>query len=320
MKTLRKIKINSRFKVATTTSLLISSLFFATHGQSFADSTDSVTNLTATEVFDKLKKLQEEGSDSLDISNAYKSVHSNKKTESVNTLLTYAKKGNPEAENLMGILYSNGTLTAPGDLGASKRRANQWFLIGAKNGNGFAAYNRALSYTIGETEKEDMPMAAPLFTEAWEKEHIVQAAVRLSFWYYKAQNYSEAWVWAKRAAMENKKYGSFLLGKMQLNGQGVQPSRREAIGFFQQSLEGYNGHAARTLAWIYSMNEPGNNPQQACAYEVIANHIEGRIINTFCNTASKENRDAGKAYATSWIATHTPPLAIDYTSQLTGLD
>lgn len=104
-------------------------------------------------------------------------------------LFIYARKGNPVACNLVGVLFDAGK-----GVKQDSSKAIKWFTYCA-NTNPHAAYNLAVIYADGRGVAKNAAKAEPYFKAAWNGLQTPQAAIRLAYWYRLQKDWNNEWEW-----------------------------------------------------------------------------------------------------------------------------
>lgn len=130
-----------------------------------------------------------------------------------NFTVPLASKGDPAAENLLGMMYELGK-GVPQNLAKSVAYYRQ----GAEQGNEYAQYNLAVSYDAGT--------GVP-------------------------QSYREAVRWFERAAKQGVSSAQYDLGVMTEQGRGTAKSYQKAAHWYQQAAQQGHVQAQNNLAWLY---------------------------------------------------------------------
>ena len=123
--------------------------------------------------------------------------------------LLAAAKGEPNAQNLIGVMYANGL-----NFEQSYEKAARYYTMAASQGLGKAQANLGILYYHGQ------------FFE---------------------QSYSMAAEWFLKAAEQNDANAQYYLGMLYENGQGVEKSREKAKAYYQLAADQGNAQAQERL-------------------------------------------------------------------------
>ncbi len=138
--------------------------------------------------------------------------------EKFKALLEDAKKGDPVAQNGLGVMYYTGEAISKGPSGQvlnnDPELAAGWFFRAAEQGYADAQFNLGLMYANGEGVEQDMSRAVELFKKAAEQGHV------------DAQNN---------------------LGAMYFTGDGVTRDEKKAIEWFEKAAAQGNEDAQANL-------------------------------------------------------------------------
>ncbi|RMH17921.1 MAG: sel1 repeat family protein [Gammaproteobacteria bacterium] len=162
----------------------------------------------------------------------------------------YAEKGDPEAQNYLGNLYSRGQ-------GVEKNLelAAEWYQKAANQGHADAQNNLGIAYSRGLGVAKDGVYAMALFRQAAEKGHI-DAQNNLGGILITGQgverNIPEAIRWFKKAAAKNSAKAQFNLGLIYSNGMGVRRDIQQGVAWLQKAANQGHLGALNSLAWIYA--------------------------------------------------------------------
>ncbi len=128
-------------------------------------------------------------------------------------ILPLAEHGNPEASNLLGMMYDLGQ-----GVHKDPARAVVYYRKAAKLGNVYGQFNLAVAYNTGV----GIPM-----------------------------NYRAAVKWYRRAAEQNANFAQYSLATMYEDGTGVEKSASQAAYWYQKAAENGSMQAQNNLGWMY---------------------------------------------------------------------
>jgi TPR repeat protein len=118
----------------------------------------------------------------------------NNYSDAVKCFAEAAEKGHPDAQNNLGICYANGHGVIE-----DHSEAVKWWLKAAEQGHALAAFCLGSAHQHGRGVTENQSEAIKWYRKAAEQ-NLALAQDRLSDYYEKAQDYVEAYKWAKLAA------------------------------------------------------------------------------------------------------------------------
>lgn len=209
--------------------------------------------------------------------------------EFVEKVRYFAENGNPDAMNMLGIMYSQGDIIEKDD-----RKAFKWCYRAAEAGNPFGMSNVAYSYRYGvgvkknisqavewynkaidadnthamcelaamyrdgDNLKKDEEKALGLFQRAAEADD-VDAMTALGSMYYRGEgtkkNLKLAYKWTLKAAEAGNISAMNRLGVMYDQGDGTAIDHRAAIAWYQKAAEEGHSIAMSNLAYSYRQGE-----------------------------------------------------------------
>ena len=202
-----------------------------------------------------------------------------------------ALRGNPDAQNRLGMLYSSGK-----DVPQDVPQATGWFRQAADQGYVDAQYNLAALLdqgAAGETRPggaEDLAQAVIWYRAAARQKH-ADAQFGLARLYDVgrgvAADAQEALAWYRQAAALGHAGAQFILGTRYDAGQGVPQDHQKALGFYKRAAEGGHARAQFNLGSMYlaghgvavdlvqahkwfslaataAVSEPGDQPARHC--------------------------------------------------------
>ena len=134
-------------------------------------------------------------------------------TAAYNFTIPLANQGNPDAKNLLGMMYELGR-GVPQNLSKSI----VYYREAAEQGNPYAQYNLAVSFDAGT--------GVP-------------------------QNYREAVRWYKKSAEQGVSSAQYDLGVMLEQGRGIEKDFTKAASWYQKAADQGHMEAQNNLAWLY---------------------------------------------------------------------
>lgn len=146
------------------------------------------------------------------------------------------------------------------------------FLIAATQGHAESQYILSTMYDEGTGIPQDTTQA-----ELWERRAAEQghayAQANLSFRYYSANNFEEAFAWCQRAAHSQLAWAQYNLGLMFGKGEGVLQSHTEAAHWYRLAATQDFAEAQQKLADLYSfgLGVPQSYEKAASWYRKAAN-------------------------------------------------
>lgn len=149
--------------------------------------------------------------------------------------LNEAKKGNPEAQYNLGIIYQFGKLGASVD----KKEAIKWYFKAAKQGSAGAFFNLATMFINGDGVPKDDMKAFQYFLEA-AKRNDGTAQSNIGDYYYFGdkpveQSYSEAEKWYLLAIKNGYLNAANNMGNMYSDGRNGKVNKEKAIYYYELS-------------------------------------------------------------------------------------
>jgi TPR repeat protein len=124
------------------------------------------------------------------------------------------------------------------------------FRLAAEQGHAESQYLLSTMYDEGKGVPQDDSQAAHLERKAAEQGH-AYAQANLSFRYYTADNFAEAFAWCQRAAYSNLAWAQYNLGLMYRKGEGVPQSDVEAAHWYRLAANQDFPEAQQKLADLY---------------------------------------------------------------------
>lgn len=195
-----------------------------------------------------------------------------------------AKKGNADAQALLGVMYTQGRGVAK-----NMEEAGKWLRLAAAADNGRAQYCLGLAYEYGEGVSKDLAEAARWYSKA-AKNGSAAAAYNLGVLYADGkgvpQDYKEAFYCFEQASTMPE--GAYNVGVSYYYGRGVKRDLEEAAKYFRAAAaEGYEP-AQRNLAYMIEHGEatqndpalsrdpvsPANGEHQGVAGAKVSTHFE----------------------------------------------
>lgn len=141
------------------------------------------------------------------------------------------------------------------------------FQLAAQQGHTEAQYLLSTMFDEGKGVPQDPGQAAHWERKAAEQGH-AYAQANLSFRYYTAGNFEEAFAWCQRAAYSNLAWAQYNLGLMYRKGEGIAPSNTEAAYWYRLAATQNYPEAQQKLADLYYLGAgvPLNYAQAAQWY------------------------------------------------------
>ena len=224
-----------------------------------------------------------------DKQSGYKIRNEKSKQEEINIYIKAAKRGNANAQTMLGNCYFGG-------YGVEKNygEAVKWFTKAAEQGNGVAQYRLGDCYFNGYGVEKNYEEAVKWFIKAAEQGD-VYAQTRLGSCYREGwgveKNYEKAVKWFTKAALEENTDAQYNLGlcylncrvdNCYLNGYGVEKNYEEAVKWLLKAANRGNAAAqynlslcylnglgivkdeGESIAWLRRAAEYGNADAQYC--------------------------------------------------------
>ena len=218
-------------------------------------------------------------------------------TEAFFIIETEAKKGDGEAQFLLGKMYDFGNGTKK-----NLNKAVYWYRKGAERGNAKAMFNLALMYSTGEGVNKDLKQAHKFYLKSAESGNDA-AQFNLALMYLNGegvqQNYKKAYEWFYKAALQGDKVAQYNIGLMYKKGVGVQQDYSRAFYWYKKSAEQNYSDAEYALGLIYQrgLNVPVNRDEAIKWYKKAAD--QGHITSMY-NLASMYLPEDDPSDASRW--------------------
>jgi len=147
------------------------------------------------------------------------------------------------------------------------------FRLAAEQGHAESQYILSTMYDSGLGLLKDDTQTAYWERKAAEQGH-AYAQANLSFRYYAAHDFAEAFAWCERAAHSNLAWAQYNLGLMHRKGEGVQQSNTEAAHWYRLAATQNFPEAQQKLAELYYFGQgvPLSYMQAAAWYRRAADH------------------------------------------------
>ncbi len=156
-----------------------------------------------------------------------------------------ARQGNAEAQNAMGVLYSEGWVVAQ-----DYTEAAAWFRKAAEQGHAKGQYNYGRMFDNGHGVTRDEAQAAAWYRKSAEQSYPLGQSI-LGAMYASGsgvpQSYAEALKWYQLAAEQGEPVAQSRVGFMYLEGQGVNRDTAEARTWLQRAAAAGSADAAQLL-------------------------------------------------------------------------
>lgn len=264
---------------------------------------------TFSDMLDRAKQTLESGHQGMDAAMAWAKFRKGDK-QAFNVLVRLARQGNPAAQNYVGWILDNGANGAQPDHATALR----FFQAASKLP--VAAYNVGIMTFLGRGVAANEQAALPYLTTA-ANDHIVQAQVWLTVYYYKTGKKEDAFKWAQEAARQSDRLGAYYFARMLAE----RRQYKDALENGSKAVELYSADAADLVAFQYE-NGLGTDQSKkmALAYRLIASGIRnGRISDTGrfgLMGLSDLDAEQGRGFAENWMNNHKKPVVVDYRATL----
>lgn len=186
--------------------------------------------------------------------------------ETFKLILPFAKKGNADLQNKIGVMYSNGK-----GVNQDLNEAFNWYKKSADQNNVWGLYNLAEEYFSGNIVKKDFVKAFELFKKSAEQEN-PEAQNRLANMYYLGegiqQDYNQAASWYEKSANSGFNWAQKNLADMYYYGKGVKKNFDKAFLLYKLSADNGNSNAQTMIGIMYKMGE-GTNEDYSKAIEYL---------------------------------------------------
>ncbi len=150
----------------------------------------------------------------------------------------FAKKGNANLQNQIGVMYSKGK-------GVEKNisEAIKWYEKSANQNNPWGLYNLANLYYVGNSVDKDYKKAFEFFTKSAELGNY-DAQNRLANMYYAGEgvqkDYKQAIYWYEKSANQGYDWAQYNLADIYYKGIGIEKDYQKAFSFY--TLAANQGH------------------------------------------------------------------------------
>jgi len=232
-------------------------------------------------------------------------------------LMTLARRGNPQAQNRIGVFLDRGQY----GLAKNPALAARYFHAASRS-DPLAAYNLGLLYLLGRGVEQNEDAAMTYMRQAVAKQHIPQACVRIGLDHYRRKEIAEARRWFREAAQDNDPVGAYYVGRML-----VEDKRdyREAMTWLDKAAGRRNADAARLIAYLYENGLGMDKHLELAAGWTLIHMIlsqKGQALNLphislFGLAEGKMER--ARAFATMWLRSHPGGVLPDYMATLVSL-
>ena len=128
------------------------------------------------------------------------------------------------------------------------------FRLAAEQGHAESQYLLSTLYDAGEGAPSDPALAAHWERKAAEQGH-AYAQANVSFRYYSAGEFEEAFAWCQRAALNQLAWAQYNLGLMYRKGEGVPQSSADAAYWYRLAATQNFAEAQQKLAHLYYVGE-----------------------------------------------------------------
>ena len=147
------------------------------------------------------------------------------------------------------------------------------FTVAAEHGHAESQYLLSTMFDAGQGVPQDDGQAAHWERKAAEQGH-AYAQANLSFRYYAADEFPEAFAWCQRAAHNHLAWAEYHLGLMYRKGEGVAQSHTQAAHWYRLAAAQDFPEAQQKLAELYYVGQgvPLNYAQAAAWYRRAADH------------------------------------------------
>ena len=162
--------------------------------------------------------------------------------------------GAPNAQNMIGIMYSNGY-----GVEEDEYEATRWFRKSAEQGYNWGQYNLGLQYQSGEGADKDYAEAYKWFRKAADQ-GLANAQNRIGMFYDSGyavdEDDVEAVKWFRMAAEQGYDWGQINLGHMYRYGKGVPTNIAKAKEWYRKAAAQGNERATELLKELENDEKP----------------------------------------------------------------
>jgi len=232
-------------------------------------------------------------------------------------LITLAKRGNPQAQNYLGVFLDRGLH------GMAKHPAlAARYFHAAHKLEPLAAYNLGLLYLLGRGVEHSEVAAMAYLRQAVARQRIPQADVRIGLYHYRQKEIVEAGRWFREAAQDNDPVGAYYVGRMLVESKR---DYREAMTWLDKAAGRRNADAARLIAYLYENGLGMNKNLELAAgwtliHMVLAEKGQASNLPQIKLFGLEEDQmQKARAFATMWLGSHPGGALPDYVGTLAKL-
>jgi TPR repeat protein len=302
----------------TAASLVIGAAFAAASGLTLAAQVGTLASPDhsdpgAVGLGDRMMKLLGEAQGAGEVMKLWADYKSGKRA-AAGEIYQLARRGNPQAQNLVGYMLDNGDGLKRDSAAAVP------FFAAAADQLPLARYNLGLLYLLGRGVPKDERRAVPLLRDAAINASVDRAAVRLCIYYLQQKNDAEAWRWAQEAANRGSVMGFYLLGRILFLKRDYKGSKP----WLDKAAAASEPNSPELIAQLYGRGLGiDRSPVLGAGWHLIYLHLNRNTPGTNATATlpyglTEEEHQSATAFAEKWISTHGTPPKVDYNSTLYG--
>jgi TPR repeat protein len=174
--------------------------------------------------------------------------------QALDCFLKAAEQGHTDAQNYLGIIYS--------EKYNNYHEAIKWFTRAAEKGNVKAQINLGDGYFNGTLGEKNQKKAAYWYSQVAEQSHqVILEIFRIDEIYdrgkeyYNTKNFDQAFYWFRIAASQGNADGQNGLGTMYSQGKGVKLNHQKAMEYFHKAAEQGHAKAKANLGVMFERTE-----------------------------------------------------------------
>ena len=165
------------------------------------------------------------------------------------TMEELAKRGDPKAQLLMGMMYARGD-----GVRQDSSKAAEWYEKAANQGDAFAQTYLGKMYSKGDGVRQDSAKAAEWYEKAANQGNSL-AQLNLGVLYHQGegvrQDYAKAAKWYEKAANQDDIEAQFLLAMAYLGGKGVRQDYARTAEWLEKAANQGDSRAQFFLGMLY---------------------------------------------------------------------
>lgn len=174
-------------------------------------------------------------------------------SQSIESLISLAKKGDVEAQFKLGNKYYNGE-----GVNQDYSQAVYWYRKAAKKNDARALCNMGVCYECGYGVKKDLKEAVDWYSKAAKRDYeVAQCNLGVCFYYGNGvkKDLNKAVEWFRKAAEQGYSRGQNWLGLCYFNGEGLFKNYKQAVYWYNKAAEQGDAFAQYNLGNMYYNGE-----------------------------------------------------------------